>query len=60
MIELRYVYDCERVDNILEYREVVDNKPITAWKRVPFVYQIGVNDYKDPSEITEQDLADEA
>ena len=40
MIELRYVWDCERIDKNLEYREVQDGKPITAWQQVPIVWQI--------------------
>ena len=49
MLELRYVYNCERMENILEYREVQDGKPVTAWKQVPIVWQISPDDYIDPN-----------
>ena len=55
VIELRYVYDCERLENLLEYREVQDGTPVTAWQKVPFVYTIGINDYKDPKDIVDSD-----
>lgn len=58
MIELRYVYDCEKLENLLEYREVQDGAPVTAWKKVPFVYQIGPNDYRDPKDHVKLDEED--
>ena len=51
MIELRYVWDCEKIDKNLEYREVQDGKPVTAWQSVPIVWQINPDDYKDPKEL---------
>lgn len=52
MIELRYIYDCERMEKVLEYRETIDSKPVTAWKSVPVVWQIDPDDYKDPKDST--------
>ena len=50
MIELRYIWDCEKIDKTLEYRETFNGKPITPWKQVPIVWQIGPDDYKDPKD----------
>jgi len=50
MLELRYVYDCENMEKLLEYREVQDGKPVTPWKKVPIVWQINPEDYTDPVE----------
>ena len=50
MIELRYIWDCEKIDKILEYRETFNSKPITPWKQVPIVWQINPDDYKDPKD----------
>ena len=50
MIELRYIYDCERMEKVLEYRETFNGKPITPWKEVPIVWQINPDDYKDPKD----------
>jgi len=48
MIELRYIWDCEKLDKTLEYRETINGKPVTSWQQVPIVWQIHPDDYKDP------------
>ena len=37
MIELRYVYDCESMRKVLQFREKISDNIFTNWKTVPTV-----------------------
>lgn len=52
MIELRYVYDCENMEKVLEYRQLKEGNPVTPWTPVPTVLKLGPDDYKDPKEYS--------
>lgn len=36
-IEMRFVYDCERMEKVLQYRFIIDDYNATNWQTVPTV-----------------------
>lgn len=37
MIEFRFVFDCETMEKVLQFRKVVNKDTATNWKTVPTV-----------------------
>ena len=37
MIEFRFVFDCETMEKVLQYRKVVNKKTATKWLTIPTV-----------------------
>jgi len=37
-LELRFLYDCEKMQNVLQFRYAYDANTATAWANVPIVY----------------------
>lgn len=53
MTELRFVYDCETMEKVLQYREVIDGRVVSQWKDVPVVFSLITNSETDVQENIE-------
>ncbi|CAB4124166.1 hypothetical protein UFOVP49_40 [uncultured Caudovirales phage] len=48
-VELRFLFDCENMKNILQYRHRYENGTTTPWENVPVVFDYYKDPYKDSS-----------
>lgn len=46
-VELRFLYDCENMKEILQYRNRSEDGTTTNWKDVPIVFGYDKDPYKD-------------
>lgn len=46
-VELRFLYDCENMKNVLQYRNRSEDGTTTAWENVPVVFDYNKDPYKD-------------